>query len=239
MTGPSLQRFTLLSLVFHLTFFLTVFLTVRQSVHRIMPSPYVVNLVGSEIRAEGNGAQAMNKAPEPQVPDTRPQKEKSAISPMREQQKLTKNEEQQVQERIDALKAKKTIEKIAKLRNIISLKGSGSEGKAEGKAGGKAGGKGGVSQRATGRGEGSVETDYYAKITREIWQQWIFPETGDKNLEAIISIKIMRDGSVQVSRVEKSSGNSLFDKSALRAISKASPVTPPPHEMEIGVRFYP
>ena len=196
-----------------------------------MPSPYVVNLVGSEIRAEGNGAQAMNKAPEPQVPDTRPQKEKSAISPMREQQKLTKNEEQQVQERIDALKAKKTIEKIAKLRNIISLKGTGTEG--------KAGGKTGASQRAAGRGEGSVEADYYTKITKEIWQQWIFPETGDKNLEAIISIRIMRDGAVQVSRVEKSSGNSLFDKSALRAISKASPVTPPPHEMEIGVRFYP
>jgi len=212
-----------------------------------MPSPYVVNLVGSEIRAEGNGAHAVNKATGPQVPDTRPQKEKSAVSPMREQKKLTRNEEQQVQERIDALKAKKTVEKIAKLRNIISLKGSGSEGKAggkaEGKAGGKAegkaGGKAGVSQRTAGRGEGSVEADYYAKITNEIWQQWIFPETGDKNLEAIISIRIMRDGAVQISRVEKSSGNSLFDKSALRAISKASPVTAPPHEMEIGVRFYP
>src|SRR5512143_1927347 len=116
MTGPSLQRFTLLSLVFHLTFFLTAFLAVRQSVHRIMPSPYVVNLVGSETRAEGNGAHAMNRAPEPQVPDTRPQKEKSAISPMKEQKRLTRNEEQQVQERIDALKAKKTVEKIAKLR---------------------------------------------------------------------------------------------------------------------------
>ena len=231
MTGPSLQRFTLLSLVFHLTFFLTAFLTVRQSVHRIMPSPYVVNLVGSEIRAEGNSAQAMNKAPEPRVPDSPPTKEKPAISPMREQKKLTKNQEQQVQERIDALKAKKTVETIAKLRNIISLKGTGTEG--------KAGGKTGASQRAAGRGEGSVEADYYTKITKEIWQQWIFPETGDKNLEAIISIRIMRDGAVQVSRVEKSSGNSLFDKSALRAISKASPVTPPPHEMEIGVRFYP
>ena len=231
MTGPSLQRFTLLSLVFHLSFFLTVFLTVRQSVHRIMPSPYVVNLVGSEIRAEGNSAQALNKAPEPRVSDLPPKKEKPAISPMREQKKLIKNEEQQVQERIDALKAKKTVEKIAKLRNVISLKGTGTEG--------KAGGRTGASRGAAGRGEGSVEADYYTKITKEIWQQWIFPETGNKNLEAIISIRIMKDGFVQISRVEKSSGNSLFDKSALRAISKASPVTPPPHEMEIGVRFYP
>jgi len=236
MTGPSLQRFTLLSLVFHLTFFLTAFLTVRQSVHRIMPSPYVVNLVGSEIRAEGNSAQAMNKVPEPLVPESPPKKENPATSPIREQKKQTKNEERQVQEQIAALKAKQDMQKRADLRkDIISLKGTGTEGK----SGGKAGGKAGASQKTAGRGEGSVETDYYSKITKEIWQQWILPDTGDKNLEAIISIRIMRDGALQVSRVEKSSGNSLFDKSALRAISKASPVTPPPHEMEIGVRFYP
>jgi len=231
MTGPSLQRLTLLSLVFHLTFFLMVFLIVRQSVHRIMPSPYVVSLVGPEITAEGNSAQPLNKAPEAQEPDTPPKKERPSISPMKEQKRQAKNQEQQVQEQIDALKAKKAVETIARLRNIISLKGSGTEGKARGKAG--------APQRTAGRGEGSVESDYYTKITKEIWEQWIFPETGDKNLEAIISIRIMRDGAVQVSRVEKSSGNSLFDKSALRAISKASPVTPPPHEMEIGVRFYP
>lgn len=196
-----------------------------------MPSPYVVNLVGSEIRAEGNGAQAVSKSPEPAVSDSPPKKEKPAISPVREQKKPAKKEEQQIQERIDALKAKKNIEKIAKLRNIISLKGSGTEG--------QSGGRARVSQGTAGAGKGSAESDYYAKITKEIWEQWIFPETGEKNLEAIISIRIMKDGAVQSSRVEKSSGNSLFDKSALRAISKANPVTPPPHEMEIGVRFYP
>jgi colicin import membrane protein len=206
-----------------------------------MPSPYVVNLVGSEIRAEGNSAQAVvNRASEPQVPDSPPKKESPAISPIREQKKLTKNEERQVQEQIAALKVKKDMQRRAELRkDIISLKGTGAEGKSGGKAEGKSGGKAGASHRTVGRGEGSVEADYYAKITKEIWQQWIFPETGNKNLEAIVSIRIMRDGAVQISRVEKSSGNSLFDKSALRAISKASPVTPPPHEMEIGVRFYP
>jgi len=44
---------------------------------------------------------------------------------------------------------------------------------------------------------------------------------------------------VKDARIEKPSGNVLFDRSALRAIAKASPVTPPPYEMEIGVRFYP
>ncbi|HUO75935.1 MAG TPA: TonB C-terminal domain-containing protein, partial [Thermodesulfovibrionales bacterium] len=169
-----------------------------------MPSPYVVNLVGSEIRAEGNSTQAMNKVPEPPVPESPPKKENPATSPIREQKKPAKNEEQQVQEQIDALRAKRDVQKRANLRrDIISLKGTGAEGKAVRKAG--------TLKGTTGKGEASVEADYYTKITKEIWQQWIFPETGDKHLEAIISIRIMRDGAVQISRVEKSSGNSLFD----------------------------
>jgi colicin import membrane protein len=49
----------------------------------------------------------------------------------------------------------------------------------------------------------------------------------------------MRDGTIKVQGIEKSSGNALFDRSAQRAIAKATPVTPPPYEMEIGIRFYP
>jgi len=39
--------------------------------------------------------------------------------------------------------------------------------------------------------------------------------------------------------VEKSSGDLFFDRSALKAVTKASPVSPPPYEMEIGIRFFP
>ncbi|MDP2753115.1 MAG: energy transducer TonB, partial [Nitrospirota bacterium] len=60
-----------------------------------------------------------------------------------------------------------------------------------------------------------------------------------KDLEAIISIKIKRDGAITAQRIEKSSGNTLFDRSAIKALAKASPLSPPPYEMEIGVRFYP
>ena len=60
-----------------------------------------------------------------------------------------------------------------------------------------------------------------------------------KNLEAVISVTIMSNGTVKINSVEKSSGNVLFDRSVLRAINKASPVSPPPHEMEIGLRFTP
>ncbi|MCX5719973.1 MAG: energy transducer TonB, partial [Nitrospirae bacterium] len=74
---------------------------------------------------------------------------------------------------------------------------------------------------------------------KEIWQQWVFPDTGHKDLETIISIKIRKDGTITAQKIEKSSGNLIFDRSAIKAITKANPLSPPPYEMEIGVRFYP
>lgn len=94
----------------------------------------------------------------------------------------------------------------------------------------------GAGTPGTGTGKG---TDlYYSIISRKIWQQWIYPDMNVSGLEVIISIKIDRSGKVISHEIEKSSGNALFDRSAIRAISKASPLPPPHGEMEIGVRFY-
>jgi colicin import membrane protein len=89
-----------------------------------------------------------------------------------------------------------------------------------------------------GRGESIAPDSYYALITRKIWSEWIYPYLDTEGLEVIISIKIDRDGKVLSHIVEKTSGNMLFDSSAVKAISKASPLPPPHVEMEIGVRFY-
>lgn len=79
---------------------------------------------------------------------------------------------------------------------------------------------------------------YYALITRKIWSEWIYPESELSGLEVIIAIKIDNEGKVISHEIEKSSGNTLFDRSAIKAVLKASPLPPPPVEMEIGVRFY-
>jgi colicin import membrane protein len=232
MNAPSLQRLTILSLLFHFSFFVAAFLILKQSSHFVMPSPYIVNLVDADAKKkEGGGAPEVLKQPpeQPLQAVKKPQaqalpKEKSTT----QKPKITsKVEEQLLSERIAALKAQKNIEKIVNLRNVVSLKKTGGDGRAD------------ASPGTQGKGEGSIMADYYSRITKEIWQHWVFPETGDKNLEAIISIRIMKDGSVQISRIEKSSGNPLFDRSALRAITKATPLPHPPYEMEIGVRFYP
>lgn len=235
MNQPSLQRLTVLSVVVHLTFFFAAFLVVKQSSRFIMPSPYVVNLVGPDVRTEGRGdaqevAQARSE-PQPRPAAKEKKAEKNGEHPIA----VSKTEEKRVSERIAALKAKKDVERIATLRNVISLKGRG-----DGKPASLHGdGKPVSPHGASGKGGGSAADNYYSKITRDIWQNWVFPDTADKNLEAIIAIKILKDGSIIVSRIEKSSGSGLFDRSALRAIAKSSPVTPPPYEIEIGVRFYP
>ncbi len=225
MSGPSLQRLAVLSTVFHLTFFLAVFFAAKHSGRFEMPAPYVVNLIGSDARPEGKAeGKPDTQAVEQKETRSQPAAKEAKRAPEKNR-RAAKEQEKRVSDQIAALEAKKKLQKLAELRNIISLKGSG-DGKpavrgAEGKSGG---------QRVD---------EYYGKVTKAIWQNWIFPETSDRNLEAIIAIRIMKDGYMQVTKIEKSSGNGLFDRSALRAIAKASPVTPPPYEMEIGVRFYP
>ena len=89
-------------------------------------------------------------------------------------------------------------------------------------------------------GKGSSAEDYSSKIMNGIHQYWSLPPgAGKKGLETIVAIRILKDGTVIVQRIEKKSGNTLFDRSALQALAKANPLPPPPYEMEIGVKFYP
>jgi len=89
-----------------------------------------------------------------------------------------------------------------------------------------------VTERGTGR------DSYYGLITNKIRQQWVYPDIETSELEVVVSIKIDREGKIFSQEIEKSSGNPLFDRSAMKAISKASPLPPPLKEIEIGVRFY-
>jgi colicin import membrane protein len=60
-----------------------------------------------------------------------------------------------------------------------------------------------------------------------------------RSLRAIITIRISRDGNVTILGWEKKSGNSLFDREALRAITNSTPLPPPPSEMERSINFDP
>lgn len=85
---------------------------------------------------------------------------------------------------------------------------------------------------------------YYDQVWAKIRASWVLPEavTSGDSLLTVIGIRISSMGEIQQSWVERSSGNSYYDQSAIRAIRKASPVPPLPDELEkefleVGVNF--
>ncbi|MEW6215499.1 MAG: energy transducer TonB [Nitrospirota bacterium] len=220
MREPSLQKTTALSFALHLIVILIAFLILKQSNYPITPASYTVSLLGPEMlkETEAVGSAETSKSVSDAV----------AMEDITKQEikKITKKEEKTVEEKISAIAAKKKVERIVRFRSIISFKASDDH-------------KDNSETTSLYTGKRTLFDDYYSKIRREIWQQWVFPDTGQKNLEVIISVRIMKDGSVTAQKIEKSSGNPIFDRSAIRALTKASPLSPPPYEIEIGVRFSP
>ena len=86
---------------------------------------------------------------------------------------------------------------------------------------------------------GAGEASYIDKIAGQIHDHWQWPDYGKQNLEAVISVKIQKDGTLSEIKFEQRSGDRFFDRSVLQAIQNASPVARPPYEMEIGIRFCP
>jgi TonB family protein len=222
MKGPSLQKTAVLSAGLHMMFFLLSVLILRQSHDMVMPSPYIVSLVGpagDTRKADAGSAKSVEPGALPVEKNT------SRID--------EKKELKSIEESIAALKAKRRTEEklqqIVRLRSLVSIQGKG------GQAVTKSPATGGTSGSALGAGEAG----YIDKIAGQIHEQWGWPDYGKKNLEAVISVRIQKDGTLSDVKFEKKSGDRFFDRTVLQAILKASPVSRPPYEMEIGIRFYP
>jgi colicin import membrane protein len=110
--------------------------------------------------------------------------------------------------------------------------------------------KGGVQQggppgAADGAQVGLARRLYYTEIWNAIRRQWALPEfLKSQHLETVLVVVVRRDGKVLDLRVEKSSGNDVYDESARRAVRKAEPLPPfpaiySPAQEEIGLRFRP
>lgn len=244
---PSLQHIVIASAVFHLVLILLITLPLKTKEPEY--KSYLVNLVPSpEVRREVKASakketsvpevKAAKKAAKPAAKEkanVKPPLEKRAKPAPKADMSLenTKKVSKEI-ERLEAIQAfskkkeqrdkgKETDEEIAQAIEVIRKKSHGSAQKS-----------GGIPGAQT-----SMDSDsYYALVTRKIWSEWIYPDLGASGLEVIISIKIGKDGMVISQEIEKSSGNIIFDRSAAKAVSKASPLPPPAAELEIGVRFY-
>lgn len=169
-------------------------------------------------------------AKEASVPDTpAPLEKKTEPAAVIPQAKPKQQSETRLQDRLSELQAKKKLERIATLRKVIDI-GNKTQTKVVAQT---------KTAVAAGKQSSTGKADYYSLVESKIRQNWIFPETTDKDLETVVSIKIARDGTVTIGAIEKKSGNPLFDRSVLRAINNASPFPNPNEEIEIGVRFRP
>ncbi|MBI5025390.1 MAG: cell envelope integrity protein TolA [Nitrospirae bacterium] len=222
MREPSLSRITVTSAVLHLIFATLVLIPIasnRNSFHR----PYFVTLTGPFEKQAGKAS----------IETKSPVKAATPPSVTTKNTKSTSTETAKVSKEIERLQAINTLKKFSKLREktrgVQVLSAS----------------AGHRDERATQEAKGSpappdakLEDNYYSLITEKIWQQWVYPESGKSNLETIVTIRIGVDGKIISRRIEKPSGDPLFDRSVMNAISKSSPLPPPPREIEIGVRFH-
>jgi TonB family protein len=76
-------------------------------------------------------------------------------------------------------------------------------------------------------------TYYLRLIQSKIGERWTPPRAAAAGGErTIVLFEIQRDGQVREPTVERSSGNTLYDQSALRAVTEASPFPPLPPEFK-------
>ena len=72
---------------------------------------------------------------------------------------------------------------------------------------------------------------YYLSIVfGKIRDEWENPVQSSSNLMTTIYFRILRDGNIVETKVEKTSGSDLFDQSAMRAIISGAPFPPLPNE---------
>jgi len=206
-----------ISIFFHSLFIIFLIFGIKNSVYDFKNLTYVTLI--PETNNVGISSQENQKTAE----ENKTIQEKPAITKKDEATekttKITKDEEKLLQERLSALRAKKRI-----LESASSSKT-----------------QGGTPQVGTSgsiKGEG-VSSSYLGLISGLIRQKWSIPETVPKNLEAIVSVRILPNGQVVIEGFEKHSGNALFDSSVIKALKNSSPLPPPKGEVVVGLRFKP
>jgi TonB family protein len=94
---------------------------------------------------------------------------------------------------------------------------------------------------ATSTSTGSIAVDasdfpftYYLRLIQsKIGERWAPPRAAAAGGERVVVLfEIQRDGQVREPQVERSSGNSIYDQSAVRAVLEASPFPPLPPEFK-------
>ncbi|KJU86973.1 protein containing TonB [Candidatus Magnetobacterium bavaricum] len=171
--------------------------------------------------------------PVAEVKKESPKENKTTPEPMPQEPKIS------VEDSIAALKAKKKLQQQSNLRSTISLKADNSAANTSATTQ-RQGSTPSIYESPEGVEGNDMMAQYIGMIGGLIRKRWIFPDSMKKNLEAIVFFNITKDGKVEHVRLDKSSGNTFYDRSCLSAVNKAVPLpVPPVDNMEVAIRFYP
>jgi colicin import membrane protein len=221
--GNNFQNMIFLSLVIHLIVFTVILISIpTTSRHLTFGTAYSVQLVGSEVALSSNNSSSLHDILESKkTPDSIIIKRKiNSIysSPIKTQ---TTNK----------LNIEKAVSSIRQKENTRSKTNEAAA----------ASGRPNMSNTEV----NAQANEYIEAVWSRVKQNWTVPQSllPEKNITAIIDVKISRSGALQYAGFEKRSGNRYFDDSALRAVKKSSPFPPLPYwvrdnSIEIGIRFH-
>lgn len=128
-------------------------------------------------------------------------------------------------------------------KGSVSGAGGASTGTAPGGVSGPAAGIGGTgSGGVVGQLDGGdFEFAWYLdSVQRKVAQAWLKPAAFTARADAVVYFRIGRDGRVRDAAVTQSSGDSAYDRAALRAVLASSPMPPLPRQFtgdSLGVHF--
>jgi outer membrane biosynthesis protein TonB len=147
---------------------------------------------------------------------------------------------------------KKAKDAVSQLAQSIKAGQQAAAGKAAAEASSSAGQASGGAGGGTGRGGGGgIEIDenlrrYLLAVNSQIQEHWVLPDLQNwqENIEAIVIIRVRRDGVVVESSFKKKSDNVYFNQFVEKTLKLSSPLPPFPigineSEMEIGLKFRP
>ncbi|MGV8057192.1 MAG: energy transducer TonB [Smithellaceae bacterium] len=226
---PGFQKMILLSLIVHFIVITIIFVSVPTASRHLTFGPvYSVSLVSSNVVLSRNQESSLLKEIE---------KSGEAVSSVIYKKEINRSASTPVKkEEANKLNIEKAISAIKQREQAVSEPSSSSSRLSSGNR---------PARMAS--GEITAKTNDYANfVSSRVHNNWsIPPELKPRgNIETVIEIKIMRDGTLAYAGFEKRSGNRFYDDSAMKAVKKSSPFPPLPEGfsgsiMEIGIRFHP
>lgn len=152
-------------------------------------------------------------------------------------EKLIQAALQRVRDRAEAVKSEDKVEKAAKPQKAEKEVISAGPGEGAGAAAVGAGGRGGGIVKAV---EFLVYRNQMLRVIRDRWT-WVGKRS---DLEVTVRFAIRENGEIERLRIIRASGDPSYDDSVVRAVTKSSPLPPPPENyrkefMDVELTFRP